>query len=87
MDQVYTNMPEYIRTEITHLRFVEFRVVLNRQGGSLYMRECGWRSPVQTEHCERSVITNKVKIVPLRPTYDGRQIRAILIPFLKPVHI
>ena len=29
----------------------------------------------------------KVKIVPLRPTYDGRQIRAILIQFLTRVHV
>ena len=46
------------------------------------MREYGCKSPVQTEHRERSVQMTEVNIVPLRPTYDGRQIRAFLIPFL-----
>ena len=29
MDKVYMNMPEYIKTEVTQLRFVELRFILN----------------------------------------------------------
>ena len=64
MDKVYMNMPEYIKAKVTQMRFVEFRVVRNCRARSLHMQEYGWRSPVQTEHSERSVILNKVKIVP-----------------------
>ena len=33
------NMPEYNRTKVTQLRFVDFRIVLNCKVRSLYMQE------------------------------------------------
>ena len=49
------NMPEYIRTEVTQLRFVVMRVVLSvKKARSIYMGEYRWRSSVQTEQSERS---------------------------------
>ena len=51
------NMPEYIRTEVTQLRFVVMRVVLSvKKARSIYMGEYRWRSSVQTEQSERSNI-------------------------------
>lgn len=51
MDKVYMNIPEYIRTEVTQLRFVEMKVVRSvKKARSFNMRKYQWRSPVQTEH-------------------------------------
>ena len=56
MDKVYKNLPEYITTKVTQLRFVELRF------------DCG----------------NQARSVNIGPTYNSRQIRAILMPMYTP---